>query len=285
MSVPNVDKMRDQKDIEGLISALKDDDSTVRYQAVKALEELRDLRAVGPLTNTLRDETMAVRARAAEALGRLGDGRAVEPLGRALGDASANVRYTAAEALGALGVQTTVEPLITVLRSDADKVVRTQAARSLGALGDSKAVEPLIDALADGYEDVREAASDALTELLGQRAQEGVKLYQAERDRRQAERQGDVTPRARAHARMAAFCSRWHRNVTLLRDFYSFLDVCEGSLAHTEKPCDNYHCLYNDVMVSGFWLRNEIGVTDFTSKTEALSIMKEYDAVDYTRPS
>jgi HEAT repeat protein len=281
---PNVDKIKDQKDVEGLISTLKDDDATVRYRAAQALDELRDLRAVGPLTNALHDEAMTVRARAAEALGRLGDGRAVEPLVRVLDDASANVRYAAAAALGALGVRAGVEPLIRVLRDDADNVVRTEAARALGALGDSRAVEPLIDALAAAHDDVREAASDALTALLGQRARQAVKLYRAERDRRQAERRGEVTPRAHAHEQTAAFCSRWGRNVTLLRGFYSFLDVCEGSLSYTKKPCENYHCLYNDVMVSGFWLRNEMGVTDFTSKAEAYSAMKTQGAADYTQP-
>ncbi len=75
---PNVDEMKDQKDVKGLIIALKDDDATVRYRAAQALDELRDLRAVWPLTNALRDEAVTVRARAAEALGRLGDGRALD---------------------------------------------------------------------------------------------------------------------------------------------------------------------------------------------------------------
>ena len=282
MPAPNVDEMKNQKDVKGLIIALKDDDATVRYRAAQALDELRDLRAVWPLTNALRDEAMTVRARAAEALGRLGDGRAVEPLVRALADAGANVRYAAAGALGALGVRAGVEPLIRVLRDDADNVVRTQAARALGALGDSRAVEPLINALADAHDDVSEAASDALAALLGQRAGQAVKLYRAERDRRQAELRGEVTW-ARTHKHERAFCSRWKRNVTLLRSFYSFLDVCEGSV-RTKKPCENYHCVYNDVMVNGFWLRNEMGITDVTSKTEAEGIMQAQGAVDYTRP-
>ena len=48
MPAPNVEAIKDQKDIAGLISALKDDDATVRYQAAQALDELRDLRAFGP---------------------------------------------------------------------------------------------------------------------------------------------------------------------------------------------------------------------------------------------
>jgi HEAT repeat protein len=274
--------MKDQKDVKGLIIALKDHDATVRYRAVQALDELRDSRAVWPLTNALSDEAMSVRARAAVALGRLGDGRAVEPLVRALDDVSANVRYAAAGALGALGVRAAVEPLIQVLRNDADNVVRTAAARALGALGDTRAVEPLIDALADAHDDVTEAASDALAALLGPRAGQAVKLYRAEKDRRKAERRGEVTPRALKQDR--AFCSRWKRNVTLLRGFYSFLDVCEGSL-RAKRPCENYHCLYNDVMVSGFWLRNEMGLTGVTTRIEAHGIMKEHGAVDYTLPS
>jgi len=281
---PNMDKMKAERDVGGLIRALKDADAATRYQAAHALDELRDSRAVGPLTDALRDEAMTVRARAAEALGRLGYIGAVEPLVRALNDASANVRYAVATALGALRDLRGVEPLIRVLRDDADNVVRTEAARALGALGDSRAVEPLIDALADVHDEVREAASDALTALFGERARQAVKLYLSERDRREAERRGDVTPRARGHKQVPAFCSRWGREVTLLRGFYSFFDVCEGSLAHAGKPCENYHCLYNDVMVSGFWLRNEMGVTDFASKTETNSAMKEHGAVDYTRP-
>jgi len=276
--------MKVERDVGGLIRALKDADAATRYQAAQALDELRDSRAVGPLTDALRDRAMTVRARAAEALGRLGLIGAVEPLVQALNDGSANVRYAVAGALGALRDPRGVEPLIRVLRDDADNVVRTEAARALGALGDSRAIEPLINALADTHDDVREAASDALTALLGQRARQAVKLYRAERERREAERRGEVTPRARGHKQVAAFCSRWGRDVTLLREFYSFLDVCEGSLAHAGKPCENYHCLYHDVLVSGFWLRNKMGVTDFASKTEAYRIMKAQGATDYTQP-
>jgi len=74
---PNVDEMKDQKDVNGLIIALKDHDATARYRAVQALNDLRDLRAVWPPTNALSDEAISVRARAAVALGRIGDGRAL----------------------------------------------------------------------------------------------------------------------------------------------------------------------------------------------------------------
>jgi hypothetical protein len=206
--VPNVDEMKAQKDVAGLIAALRDGEATVRYHAVQALDELRDLRAVGPLTFAMRDEAMPVRARAAEAL---------------------------------------------------------------------------IDALHKERDDVREAAADALTALLGERAQRAVKLYHAERDRRDAERRGEVTPRA--HKQIAAFCTRWGRDVTLIRGFYSFFDVCEGSLEYVARPCENYHCLYHDVLVSGFWLRNEMGVTGFTAKADAYRAMQAQGAVDYTRRS
>jgi HEAT repeat protein len=275
--------MKERKDVAGLINALKDDDATVRYHAVQALDKLRDLRAVGPLTFAIRDDVMPVRARAAEALGRLADGRAADTLVQALDDESANVRYAAATALGAIGVRAGVEPLIRVLRDDADNVVRVEAARSLGVLDDIRAAEPLINALHDERDDVRNAAADALTALLGERAQRAVKLHNTERDRRDAEQRGEVTPRA--HKQVAAFCSRWCRDVTLLRGFYSFFDVCEGSLAYVAKPCENYHCLYHDLLVSGFWLRNKMGVTDFTAKADAYRAMRAQGAIDCTRRS
>jgi hypothetical protein len=55
-------------------------------------------------------------------------------------------------------------------------------------------------------------------------------------------------------------------------------------LAHAEKPFETFHGLHKDVMVSGFWLRNEMGITDVTSKTEADGIMQAQGAVDYTHP-
>ena len=115
MSKPNVEKLVEKLDIEGII---------------KALEYKKD------------DE---VRAKAAIALGRigteLGEERVIEPLIKALGDTSDDVRRWATQLLGEMGKKA-VKPLIKALEAS-DWCVRAQAANALGLIGDKKALKPL----------------------------------------------------------------------------------------------------------------------------------------------
>ena len=104
---PNVEKMKAEKDVEGLIKALKHKDGSVRLKAVHALRELKDKRAVEPLIEALRDYgsieySGSIRFLAASALGELKDRRAIEPLVQTLKDKSKVVRRYAAEALDRL---------------------------------------------------------------------------------------------------------------------------------------------------------------------------------------
>lgn len=105
---PNVEKMKAERDVEGLIKALKHRDGSVRLKAVRALRELKDKRAVEPLIEALRDygsleDSGSIRFLAASALGELEDRRAIEPLIQTLKDESKVVRRYAAEALDRLG--------------------------------------------------------------------------------------------------------------------------------------------------------------------------------------
>lgn len=81
---PDIKKMKTNKDVEGLIEALKHKDLTVRRQAAEALGELGDDRAVEPLIGALKDKDTWLRWCAAEALGKIGDERAVKHLIEAL---------------------------------------------------------------------------------------------------------------------------------------------------------------------------------------------------------
>jgi DNA repair photolyase len=93
--------MKNKRDVNGLIKALKYDDPNVRYDAAKALGRLGDPRAVEPLISALRDVCKS----AAEALGKIGDSRAIEPLISVLEDKESYrtfERKAAAEALVAL---------------------------------------------------------------------------------------------------------------------------------------------------------------------------------------
>lgn len=79
---PNIKKLEANRDINGLIEALKHKDTGVRRNAVGALGRLGDTTAVEPLLEVLNDEDFYVRGDAAKALGEIGDERAVKPLER-----------------------------------------------------------------------------------------------------------------------------------------------------------------------------------------------------------
>jgi HEAT repeat protein len=189
--------------VESLLTALRNESSSVRYAAAQALGQLGDARAdeprivkrlpgivgrlpgaaprqlgnavVEPLLAQLRDADWHVRQAAVKA--------AVEPLIGLLGDADQRVQRAAAAALGQLGDARAVEPLLSALRDapveplplrlgDADSGVRHQAAEALGQLGDVRAVEPLIGLLGDAGSDVQRAAAEALGRLGDVRAVE-----------------------------------------------------------------------------------------------------------------
>ena len=95
---PNIRKMKENHDIDGLIKALKHSDTVVRMDAAIALGEIRNIRAVEPLIDALKD-TEIVRWEAVWALGEIGDKRAVGPLINLLKDSDTNVRWDAAESL------------------------------------------------------------------------------------------------------------------------------------------------------------------------------------------
>ena len=197
---PNVEKLKEKRDVPKLIKALGYKEATVRESAAQALGEIGDSRAVEPLSSALNDEDLVVamaardalikigapavepllgvlkegdkeaRKRAAAALGKIG-APAVESLLAALKSDDNVVRKTAVEALGKMGIPAVVEPLLAALK-DEDKAVRKSAVVALGEIGDAQAVEPLCSALQDEDKAVRKSAVEALGELGDARAVE-----------------------------------------------------------------------------------------------------------------
>jgi HEAT repeat protein len=159
----NVKKLKETRNVQGLILALKNKDPTVQYDAAEALGDLGDNRAVEPLATALKnDEFSGVRWKAAEALSKIG-APAVEPLIRALSHDDDDVRWKAAIALGEIGDQRAVEPLI-ILLCDEDRFVKSHAALALGAIGEP-AVTPLLRALREGDGNIRWGAAIALGKI------------------------------------------------------------------------------------------------------------------------
>jgi len=77
---PNIEKLREKRDVKRLCKALSYKDGMVRRGAAFALGMIGDKRAVEPLITALKDPDGNVRTSAAESLGKIGDPRAVEPL-------------------------------------------------------------------------------------------------------------------------------------------------------------------------------------------------------------
>jgi HEAT repeat protein len=170
---------------ESLVAALKAESQPVRDGAANALVEI-GAPAVEPLVAALKAESWRVRGAAARALVEIGT-PAVEPLVAALQDPEA--RPAAIKALGEIGDARALEPLLAVMK-EGDRRLRKDTAAVLDKLGwqpdesvagaaywvvkrewdkcveiGTPAVEPLVAALADGDEDVREAASKALAKI------------------------------------------------------------------------------------------------------------------------
>ncbi len=204
----NVEDMKAERNVLGLIDTLKAQDWLTRRDAVKALGELRDPRAVEPIIQTLReaehnlgredfDFQLHFEKVVASALGKIGEpavkpliqtlrdegpyatvhalksigSPAVQPLIQCLEDknATVKVRRHASYALGKIEDPRGVEPLIQALK-DEDTIVRKNAITYLGEMGVLRTVEPLIQALKDVDGDIRASAANALGQIGDERA-------------------------------------------------------------------------------------------------------------------
>jgi hypothetical protein len=100
LTISDVMKMKERRDIDCLIQALQDQDIGVRAEAASSLGQLGDEKAVIPLISALQDDSDPyVRSLAARALGFLGDPRAKEALMNALTNDALEVGVGASNAL------------------------------------------------------------------------------------------------------------------------------------------------------------------------------------------
>ena len=138
---PNIEKMKQKRDLKGLYKSLKD--KAVRHSAAKALGEIGDAQATELLIKALQDKKSKC-ADVAKTLGEIGDAKAVKPLIEALNDANALIMATNES----IDRRTkALKPLIENL-GDANALV-IATAQSLGRIGDARAVKPLKKALLD----------------------------------------------------------------------------------------------------------------------------------------
>lgn len=163
-----MDDLRKERDVQGLIKALRHNDPDILYMAVEALGSIRDPEAIPHLVNLLSEnQYSAVRWKSAEALAGIGKD-SVEPLIRLLRHPDEDVRWKAAIALGEIGDPRAITPLIGLL-SDKDHYVMGRAAVALGMIG-QPAVSPLIRTLQEGDGNLRWGAAIALGRIRDPRA-------------------------------------------------------------------------------------------------------------------
>ncbi len=101
---PNIEKLKEKRDVRGLIKALDHKDYMIRKKAIEALGELKANEAIEHLIRVLKmDENAEVRKEAVRVLGIVGDESVIPPLVEALKDESFDVKIEAINSLKRIG--------------------------------------------------------------------------------------------------------------------------------------------------------------------------------------
>lgn len=126
---PNVKKMKEKGDTQGLIRELMNKNPEVRVEAVKALSELK---YVEGLREAIRNDDSQV---GVEAIGALAVLKCIDELLEALKNRNAQVRVTAIEVLKSFRDPKSAQPLFEILTNDAEDTVRQKAFEALSSFG------------------------------------------------------------------------------------------------------------------------------------------------------
>ncbi len=103
-NIAGVERMKEARDVEGLIGALSyQDDANVRRAAAEALGQVGGSQAAEALVAALRDPDESVRKAAVEALGKVGDANTAKLLEPLVRDPDENVQRVALEAAIRIG--------------------------------------------------------------------------------------------------------------------------------------------------------------------------------------
>jgi HEAT repeat protein len=125
-----------QRELNIILSELRDTNKEKRRQAVMRLGMMRDDQAVGHLIRVLENdfEDVIVRGKAALMLGKVGDERAVLPLIKALAAPGYQTPLHAVESLGLLGDVRAIQPLVSIADQSKDRLhdAAIHALRRLG---------------------------------------------------------------------------------------------------------------------------------------------------------
>lgn len=144
----------------GLIAAaLSDPDERVRMEAVSSAGRLGDAEG---LVRAARDSSPGVRAAAADGLSALSGGRAAEALGTLVLDADTAVSETALHGLERMGGDVPAAVWAAIANASGKREAKIASLKALGKTPDSEYAAVIARALADGDDEVADAAQEQL---------------------------------------------------------------------------------------------------------------------------
>lgn len=165
---PDIESMEKERDIDGLIKALRNKDVYIQRCAIDALGRIGDTQAIEPLIKTFAtsNEIFTI----VTALSSIGE-PAITPLINALNDKNASIRCGAARTLREIGDKRAVDALINALH-DREIHVAMEACYALGNIKDRRAIQPLIELVKNdtmsniALANIEEFGTTAVTPLL-----------------------------------------------------------------------------------------------------------------------
>jgi len=139
---PSVEKLKEKKDVAGLIKALRHNDVSIRRKAARALGDLKAKDAVDALVEALSDEDVDVRIEVVRALKKIRDPKMIDALLEVVRkDESLDVKIEAAKALKDIGYSKATELIINLV-SQSLKVPKEIAEK---IVSEGKIVEAILD--------------------------------------------------------------------------------------------------------------------------------------------
>ncbi len=172
----NIENLKNDRDVEGLIRLLENEDYSIRKQVVLALEEIGDVSCALPLAQRFQDPFLDVRIEACAAFIKMGN-QVVEPLIEVLKDQNWIVREGAVQALEKIADTRAIYPLIEALK-DTNRKRISDALRNIGPA----AFEPLIEALKNEDSRIRGGAAMILGEMKNPAAMDSVVKLTKDKD-------------------------------------------------------------------------------------------------------
>ena len=174
--VTNLGLLRSKKTIEKLIEGLDDSSNYVRRAALKSLtdnldliSQIKDIRQVEPVVRAVKDNNSNVRKIAVSILGRINNAQVVAPLIEALNDVDAEVREAATVALDKQKTPTSMEALVESL-SNSNPEARKQAILALAEFKNERLLKHFNKMLEDPDVEVRLASVMAIGKVPGSNA-------------------------------------------------------------------------------------------------------------------